>query len=170
MIPPIVGSLFSWKSLLTKRSTREDCKFQPDIPINEFGKVPFLLPLLRVARVCSDLSEEGAPVAEVVASTWWSACLMRMLRVNGRCWVNEYRAVRQFVPPKPYFSRIPTDLSDRAVQRIAPHAWIFMDTGRLALNRFTFVKDTLSHHSIHRKAELVSESVDVYIWSQQTYI
>lgn len=25
-IPPMVGSLFSWKSLLTNRKTREDCK------------------------------------------------------------------------------------------------------------------------------------------------
>ena len=25
-LPPIVGSLFSWKSLLTNRRTREDCK------------------------------------------------------------------------------------------------------------------------------------------------
>lgn len=24
-VPPIVGSLFSWKSLLTNRKTREDC-------------------------------------------------------------------------------------------------------------------------------------------------
>lgn len=26
ILPPIVGSLFSWKSLLTKRRTSEDCK------------------------------------------------------------------------------------------------------------------------------------------------
>jgi hypothetical protein len=25
-LPPIVGSLFSWKSLLTKRRTRDDCR------------------------------------------------------------------------------------------------------------------------------------------------
>lgn len=28
--PPMVGSLFSWKSLLTKRNTREDCDGQSD--------------------------------------------------------------------------------------------------------------------------------------------
>ena len=27
-VPPMVGSLFSWKSLLTKRRTRDDCNAQ----------------------------------------------------------------------------------------------------------------------------------------------
>lgn len=30
-LPPIVGSLFSWKSLLTNRRTREDCKQTDDL-------------------------------------------------------------------------------------------------------------------------------------------
>ena len=30
-VPPMVGSLFSWKSLLTKRRTRDDCNAQQTV-------------------------------------------------------------------------------------------------------------------------------------------
>ncbi len=71
-IPPMVGSLFSWKSLFTNRSTREDCT------ISQSAKISLQMHNKYLSNCCFTKEDE------LHAAAWLGCCCLRHPEGNVR--------------------------------------------------------------------------------------